>query len=87
MSAAISAIVIDLHEKRALKAPHTEKHVRDKVTGDGDNGDEVTLARWLAVLDALIHLLILGHAQAQVSGKIDSAVAAVRRTLLGDVRY
>jgi len=85
MSAAIGAIVIDLHEERALKAPHIEKHVRDKVAGDGDDGDEVTLARGLAALDALIHLLILGHAQAQVKGKIDGGVAAVRRALLGNM--
>ena len=85
MSAAISAIVFDLQEEGALVAPQIIEHVRDKVTGDGDDGDEVTLARWLAVLDALIHLLILGHAQAQVSGEVDGGVAGIRRALLGDV--
>jgi hypothetical protein len=83
--AAILSIVFDLQEEGALVAPHVVEHVGDEVPGDGDEGDEVALVGRLTVLDALVHLLVLGHPLAQVEGEIDGSVAAVGRTLLGDV--
>jgi hypothetical protein len=65
-------------------APYVIEHIGDKVAGDGDQGDEVALARRLAAFDALIHGLISGHVASQVLSHVDGSVAAVGRTLLGD---
>ena len=84
MCFAIGAIVFDLQEEGALVAPHIVEYIGDEVTGDGDEGDGVAFARRLAALDTLVHLLVLGGPLAQVEGKVDRRIAAVRGALLGD---
>ena len=77
----IRAIVTDLREKRSLVVPHVVQHVADKITGDGDDGNEVTLARRLAGFDALVHLLVAGHPTAEKLSYIDGSVAISRAVL------
>lgn len=81
---AVSAIVFDLQEKGTLVAPHIVEHIGDEIASDGNQSDEVTLARRFARLDALVHLLVLGNALAEMLSHIDSSIAAVGRALLGD---
>ena len=74
----IRAIVTDLQEERALVAPHIVEHIADKVTRNGDQGDEVAFARWFARLDALIHSLVAGHTMAEMLSDVDGGIAAIR---------
>ena len=45
----------------------------------------MTFALWLAALDALVHLLVLGYALTQMESHVDSSVATIRCALFGDV--
>ena len=75
----IRAIITDLHEKGTVVAPHVVQHVADKVTGDGDQGNEMPLARRLAAFDALIHLVVVGHPASEMLSHVNGGVAAVGR--------
>ncbi len=66
MRLAIGAIVFDLQEEGALVAPHIVEHIGNKITRNGDQSDVVAFSRRLAVLDTLVHGLVLGHTLAQV---------------------
>ena len=81
----VLAIVLDFDEERAVIAPHIVEHVRDKITRNGDERNEMAFARWLARLDGFIHGLILGHAHGEMQGHVDRRIAAIGRPLLGDV--
>ena len=84
MSAAVVSIVFNLQEEGALVTPHIVEHVSDKVASDGDKRNEMTLTGF-ASLDALVHLMVLGHVALQVTGEVDGGIACVGRALLGDM--
>ena len=81
----VTAIVFYLHEERSVVDKHIVQDVGDKVSGYGDDGDPVPLARGLTVLDPLVHLAVLGHFATQVVGEIADRIATVAGALFGDV--
>ena len=85
MLSLISAILLYLEKKRALVQPHVIQHVADKITGNGHQRDKMSFARWLALFDTPIHLLVLGHIATQLSGQIDSGKTCIGRPLFGNM--
>ena len=80
-----ASIVIHLIEERSMVGQHIIEDVRDKIACHGDNGNAVSFARRLAILDALVHLNVLGHGTSQIVSQGASGIAAVARALFGDV--
>jgi hypothetical protein len=51
----VLAVVLDLDKERAVIAPHIVEHVRDEITRNGYERNEMAFAGWLARLDGFIH--------------------------------
>ncbi len=77
MFSSIFAIVSDLQEKWALVTPHVVQNIRGEISSHRHHGDQITDPGWFTGFDALKHLLIFGHAPAQMLGQVDNGVTAI----------